>query len=832
LGVNALYLNIEQRKLIQAKPSGHGLIKGVAGSGKTTVAVHRVPFLLNNYCFAKDDKILLVTFNKTLVNYISYLYNKVEDEEVLGFQTLFQASNDKLEINTIDSIIFEVFRQYRKSSKAKYEVSFDNKVKHETLGNCIAELSKKYNAVKVLDHRYQSFLLQEIEWIKACNYVELEEYQNADRYGRTGKVNSEGPQRLNKNSETRLAIFELMQLYSKKLKNSGLIDPPDMALIALDHAKKNMDQRYTHIIIDESQDLTRVQIEFLKLLYKGDKEYSSFWFICDTAQSIYPYSWLVKGRSFTSIDFDMTGKSNSLAKNYRTTTQIAMAAYSLLEADRDIVDDENFVQPSLIDRQGEFPIYRQFATPAEEAEYVINVLSAELLKRYDHKDIVIVAKNRNQLTYMKQCLDKANILGTVLDKNQADFDSQSIKLLTMHSIKGLEFKIVIIIGLNKGVIPYDTYKDLEESGVAESADRKLLYVGMTRAHERLCLTSSAAPSKFIEDINPKFLKLSSNGRVSKFYNVPLEEFLFKAEIVDNFSCEEKVRQWVLKELLDTYKYPLSLIDIEYKVNNFSKIGSVDIAVSIYSNSNRVPYIFVETKALGKGVKSGLEQLKSYMSNSRTCQYGIVTDGNELIVLNKDLEIIEDIPLFNPSMLPSTIQKHKYVDLKYNRNYIIEQDSETKGEFAVQCDMGRVEYQGGQVLELPVYNNIAAGAPINIDPVTEESFDLPMEWFKGKEGCFLLRVRGDSMIGAGIDDGDLVVIQRQETAQNRDIVAVTIDEDATLKRFMKMGGTVLLIPENDKFEPIQMSGDQVKVIGLAIGVIKLLENPLQNLVNAN
>jgi hypothetical protein len=71
-------------------------------------------------------------------------------------------------------------------------------------------------------------------------------------------------------------------------------------------------------------------------LYNG-KDYSSLLFIADTAQSIYSHSWLTKGRSFASIGFDMTGKSNILAKNYRTTTQIAQASYSLIENDLEIV---------------------------------------------------------------------------------------------------------------------------------------------------------------------------------------------------------------------------------------------------------------------------------------------------------------------------------------------------------------------------------------------------------------------------------------------------------------------------------------------------------------
>lgn len=61
-----MQLNVEQKRIIEVKPNGHLLVKGVAGSGKTTVAVNKIPLLLNNYCIDDDDKILMVTYNKSL----------------------------------------------------------------------------------------------------------------------------------------------------------------------------------------------------------------------------------------------------------------------------------------------------------------------------------------------------------------------------------------------------------------------------------------------------------------------------------------------------------------------------------------------------------------------------------------------------------------------------------------------------------------------------------------------------------------------------------------------------------------------------------------------
>jgi SOS regulatory protein LexA len=283
--------------------------------------------------------------------------------------------------------------------------------------------------------------------------------------------------------------------------------------------------------------------------------------------------------------------------------------------------------------------------------------------------------------------------------------------------------------------------------------------------------------------------------------------------------EEKVRQWVIKELINTYKYPVDLIDVEYKVNNFSAVGSVDIAISIYKNNNRIPYIFIETKAYGSGVTKGLSQLKSYMSNCKTCQYGIVTDGNEFVVINADHEIVEDIPLFHTSMLPSSIEKLEYIDLKHKCRYEITRDLQDPSSFVVKEDGSETAYSLENSRNVRVFGNIAAGVPIYMNNEADESIFLPEDWLKGQDECFMLLVRGDSMQGAGINNGDYVLVRRQQEAQNRDIAVVAIDNDATMKRLMKMGDTILLIPENENYEPIQVRSDQVNILGVVIGVLK-------------
>lgn len=119
--------------------------------------------------------------------------------------------------------------------------------------------------------------------------------------------------------------------------------------------------------------------------------------------------------------------------------------------------------------------------------------------------------------------------------------------------------------------------------------------------------------------------------------------------------------------------------------------------------------------------------------------------------------------------------------------------------------------------LPLVGRVAAGAPLLADENVDESVQVPGFLAAGDE-CFVLRVRGSSMINAGILDGDLVVVRRQESAENGDIVVALLGgEDATLKRFFREQGYVRLQPENDAMEPI-VTRDP-RIIGKVTGVMR-------------
>lgn len=356
----------------------------------------------------------------------------------------------------------------------------------------------------------------------------------------------------------------------------------------------------------------------------------------------------------------------------------------------------------------------------QQGEYILNKIN-KLLKTHNLRDIAIAAKNKTQLKWMKNYLNENNLQCTLIGGSNDDFDSNNIKLLTLHSIKGLEFKVVFLIGLNEGVIPYINYSEGEDQSLQESIERKLLYVGMTRATEKLYLFSSGKTSRFIGDIYSKYLRIKDDSKFSNFYNIPHEKYEFIDKILDLYSKEEMVRQWFIKELEESYGYPKKLIDIEYQVNNFSKPGFADICINVYVNNTKVPYIFAEMKSKGTPTSSAFSQLKSYMSNCSTCQYGVVSDGNECIIINKDFEEVDDIPEFNASMLPQSVESKKYVDLKYGKEYIIKSDSDFDGEITINENNLDTSYLENELRSIDVYSDIAAGFPIHMNSKSDKNF---------------------------------------------------------------------------------------------------------------
>jgi repressor LexA len=120
------------------------------------------------------------------------------------------------------------------------------------------------------------------------------------------------------------------------------------------------------------------------------------------------------------------------------------------------------------------------------------------------------------------------------------------------------------------------------------------------------------------------------------------------------------------------------------------------------------------------------------------------------------------------------------------------------------------------VRVPVVGRIAAGGPILAEEQIEDIFPLPKQ-LVGDGTVFLLEVRGDSMIDAAICDGDWVVVRQQPTAENGEIVAALLDDEATVKTFKRRSGHVWLIPHNSAYDPID--GDHATILGKVVAVLR-------------
>ena len=125
-----------------------------------------------------------------------------------------------------------------------------------------------------------------------------------------------------------------------------------------------------------------------------------------------------------------------------------------------------------------------------------------------------------------------------------------------------------------------------------------------------------------------------------------------------------------------------------------------------------------------------------------------------------------------------------------------------------------------IVEIPVVGRVAAGYPILAEENVEGHLIIDRNLIGNRTECFGLKVRGDSMINAGILEGDLVIVSPQKQAANGDIVVALLGDEATMKRFMINDGEILLVPENEKYESIIVNNTQeFSIIGKVIGVFR-------------
>lgn len=152
----------------------------------------------------------------------------------------------------------------------------------------------------------------------------------------------------------------------------------------------------------------------------------------------------------------------------------------------------------------------------------------------------------------------------------------------------------------------------------------------------------------------------------------------------------------------------------------------------------------------------------------------------------------------------------------NEDMTTEEESPLPNAQIIQ--LPRFEQTSEEVATVPLVGRIAAGGPITAEQSIEDVMTLPRQ-IVGNGDLFMLRVKGDSMVDAAICDGDWVVVRTQNTANNGDIVAALLDDEATVKTFRQRDGHTWLLPQNTRYEPIL--GDQATIMGKVVSVLRSL-----------
>lgn len=168
--------------------------------------------------------------------------------------------------------------------------------------------------------------------------------------------------------------------------------------------------------------------------------------------------------------------------------------------------------------------------------------------------------------------------------------------------------------------------------------------------------------------------------------------------------------------------------------------------------------------------------------------------------------------------PSTV--HSHLSTLASEGFIRRDPSKPRAIEVIRDD-GAIPISRAAVRDVPLVGSIAAGSPILAEEDIEEVYPLPTE-LVGQEPVFMLKIRGDSMVDLGIFDKDYVVVQKQQTARNGQIVAALVEgEEATVKTFKRTATGITLLPANGDYEPMVFT-DDIDILGVVVAVLRRVE----------
>jgi superfamily I DNA/RNA helicase/mRNA-degrading endonuclease RelE of RelBE toxin-antitoxin system len=478
-----LKMDPEQKKVSRKHLNGPTLVKGGPGTGKSLVALYRIrnlmqPDVQKNIFNDSPPRTLFVTYTTTLIN---------ASRQLLA--PLLGKTQKHVDVKNLDKIVKNiVVRSGQDFSPAS------DKNRSEALIDAIELLKCEQGSAwpivqKLLSRVTNDYMISEFDWvIEGRQILTLKGYMEEDRSGRGIPFDK----------QTREAVWVLHQKYTRKLEKMERKSWDRLRSLALElviTGEVDM-EKYDVVIIDEAQDLTPVGLRLCFFLCKDPK---GFYMTADSGQSIYN-----RGFSWKKIhkDMNLRGRSTILKFNYRSTRQIMEAATQPLR-DGGGGDPETF--NTIPVREGSKPEVIPCSSIEEHVKGIERFLktAAEEIRLPIHAGCVLARSNKTGEQIAAGLRDRG--MSAQLVKGAAfDLEKKVVKVMTIHSAKGLEFPFVAVVRIDKDQMPLMMWSvtDPEEKEARIMDERRLLNVAFSRAMRRLAVTyTKTKPSMFISEMD-------------------------------------------------------------------------------------------------------------------------------------------------------------------------------------------------------------------------------------------------------------------------------------------------------------------------------------------
>ena len=458
-----LHLDPEQQQFVNRFQRGGGsgpwLVKGGPGSGKSTVALYCVREIFDPKAprlgSAEEPKVLFTTFTKSLTSAASHLLESLS------------ISSKNLDILNVDKLTWKFL------SKETRDASIETDLP-QVVAAVLRRNQGKYGSFTKDD---AAFLAAEIEWVIIGQDLSSEKaYIDADRSGR-GRVLG---------ARQKAAVWQLSTDVTAELRRRRA----SLFVERRREALQSVVPRYDYVFIDEAQDLQPVAI---RLCIKLCHDPKNVFLTADNNQSIYG-----SGLSWVSVaeDLKLRGRARILRRNYRTTKQIWTAIQPIASRGSGSSDGETLdVQTPY---SGDIPALRFYDNFKEIGPRLGEWLTAAALRAGTSLNSCAVLCPTNGVADDVHASLSRHLTTAPRTKGEFDPSATGVKVLTVHSSKGLEFPVVAVVGVQRGLMPFSapSVADREDHIVRQ---RRLLFVACSRASKQLGVFASRKdPSEFIE----------------------------------------------------------------------------------------------------------------------------------------------------------------------------------------------------------------------------------------------------------------------------------------------------------------------------------------------